>query len=1142
MTEPFSVSDRRAMNRTASGIYVGNPDAEMRRLRQANYVLPNSNVQARIEAKRVAETVSRGSLADVTNRATMSEMRKNAGGMGRTAANTQMALPKVRQPLSSLMDKGIPFNVQDPKELTELRRWCNSPQAPVWMGDYSFKPMGEIAVGDQVIGWDTYEGVWGSGRRELTKTTVLAVNRRIAPEVVRITFASGRTVECTPDHEWLRYYAPGADGRILNGPEKSQTARHASDYAPLQVGSIARSVVVPTEPLADTEKVKAASWLAGIIDGEGSVSKRTVRIVQSLKRNPDICARIDATLDLLGITHRRREVKRNDAARGTGVYGGDMIVWDFQRGGQQTGAARKNRQQIVNLLNWAKPTKFDIEWLDNSLLSKNFGEPDEVVSIKSLGPGEVISMQTSTGNYTAWGFASKNCRLFYSTHDLVPLLIDIYSKFPVVGLEFSSKDPKIEKFYEQMFMDDLNYSEFLPDGLGREYFMVGEVTSLAHFNESLGIWSSEEILNPDMVKVSKSLFVEQERVQLLVKELVEDLRSGPSGMPESDESPSERLERNFEYQQLVKHYPEVVKAAAQDDGLDMSDALVSRMVNKASWWDLRGTPHLLRSFRTLMMEESLNAAQDAVADRLYAPLILATMGIPDMGDGGGAWIPDQGQLDDLRDDMQSALAADFKLMVHNFGVNVTSVFGRESVPRFDTDYDRVDAKLLQAWGIGQALIAGGTSGGGAYASSALNREVCEQLMLSFQNKVKRHMRKRMEVIAEAQEHYDFELKGGVREPIYREIVQYNEETDEEEIVRVPKLLIPEIKFETLNLRDESTERAFISQLKQLGVPISDDTLAVNIQVDFEQELERQAEETVSKGLAQAQAMAKLQTMCDAEDLPYPAELAQHLQMTLQLRQMLAQTQEVEDQAKMMKQQIAQASPAGMMGLLPGTMAQPPQGGEDPQAAGDDGGAPQPQQPQQDPAALEMQTLQAADQDIEQAAQALIPGQQQPQQIAAAMHGPRARGPYAAPPGGVPDPQDAEAKPELPRNRTRPVESDEQRAQMPKEATAGERWSDRIHGGKSKFEAGPSSYGQSKRADENRVKRAVRRREALARGVRVEDLVHDPDFYATLNAGQYESQIQADWPEIQAGGGGESRKLLEEMLQQYEEVTGISPQW
>lgn len=798
----FSFSDRRSSN-----FYVGNPETEMRRLRQAGYTLPNSPVQARIEAKKVADTATRGSVTDSTNKALAAQMRRqkmssvrgSTTGMTRTASNVQMAMPKIRQPFSSLQDKGIPFNVQDPKELTELRRWC---------------------------------------------------------------------------------------------------------------------------------------------------------------------------------------------------------------------------------------------------------------------------------------------RLWYTTHDLVPLLIDIYSKFPVVGLEFQSTDKKIQEFYEQMFMQDLNYGEFLSEGLGREYFTVGEVTSLAHFNESLGIWSSEEILNPDMVRVSKSLFVQEERVQLMVKELVENLRSGPNGGGESEETPSERMERTWEYQQLVKHYPEIVKAAAQDDGLDISDALVSRLVNKAAFWDLRGTPHLLRSFRTLMMEESLNAAQDAVADRLYAPLILATMGIENMGDGE-PWIPDQGELDDLRDDMQNALAADFKLLVHNFGVNVQSVFGREAVPRFDQDYDRIDAKLLQAWGIGQALIAGGSGAGGTYASSALNREVCEQLMLTFQKKVLRHMQKRAEVIAEAQEHYDYELKGGLRVPIYREIVQYNEETGEEEIVRVPKLLLPEIKFATLNLRDEAQERQFIAQLKSMGVPVSDGTLAVNIPIEFSRELEMQAEETVSKGLAKAQAMEKLQKLCDAQGLPYPDDLVASLSATLQLRQGLAQTEMVEGQAEMQEQQIKQMSPAGQMGLLPGVSPPPP-----PEEEG---------------------------------------GQQK-----AAATGPHGEGPKSSGPGGVEDA--SETVTELPRNRQRPVESDEQRGAMPKGAKVSTLRTNRPL---TKFEKGPSSYGKARTADAKRVEKAIRRR---ASGVSVGDIVEDPEAYAITGMAGYESQIRADWPEIQAGGAPESRKLLQELVEQYEEATGVRPRW
>lgn len=760
------------------------------------------------------------------------------------------------------------------------------------------------------------------------------------------------------------------------------------------------------------------------------------------------------------------------------------------------------------------------------------------------------------------------CRIFYATHSLVPLLVDIYSTFPVQGLEFKSKDPKIDEFYTSMFMDELNYEDFLPNGLMREYYTVGEVNAFAHFNEELGTWGSEEILDPDTLRVSNSLFVEEERVQWLVKDLVDSLREASDP---TTESPSERLERQYQYQMLIRHYPSIVKAAMQDDGLDMSNALVSRMVNKATWTDTRGTPVMLRCFRTLMLEESLHAAEDAVCDRLYAPMILATLGIENLGDGH-PWIPDQAALDELRDDIQAAISGDFKVITHNMGLQITSVFGRESVPNLSNDYDRCSANIMQSFGIGQSLIMGGTGGGGTYASSAINREVCEQLMKNSQDKAKWHLKKRMEIIAEAQEHYDYELKGGVRKPIYREVEEYNEETGEKEIVRVPKLLIPEPQFATLNLRDEATERAFITQLKQLGVPISDGFLALNVQVDFTQELEKQAEESYAKGLAQAQAMDKLQKRLDADGLPYPAELVQFLSATLTLRQQLAQTETLDTQNKMMDQQMAQASPAGQLGLLPGTTMQPLAGAGMMQALG------------ADPTAAGLPPGQGGDVDPEAAAesaQGLQDGaMSQPEvmtgeqpvggmQMAASFHGPRMNGPAMAPPGGAaPDPLPESPGgdvTEVARNRSmnRPEESDEQRGSMPKvsrvvmvtEANIKDiqdiTENPKIEVGQQvvlerdpmAVEVGPSSLRHSHRVSRDRVKKAVRRREILAMGnPSVAELVMDPDFWFTVQMAQFEGQIMADWPEIQAGGAPESRKILDEALEQYEDITGTEPQW
>lgn len=1113
-------------------------------------------------------------------------------------------------------------------------------------------------------------------------------------------------------------------------------------------------------------------------------------------------------------------------------------------------------------------------------------------------------------------------RLFYATHDLVPLLIDIYSKFPVVGLEMDSKDPLIKRFYEDMFLNELNYLEFLPDQLGREYFTVGEVTSLAHFNESLGVWSSEEILNPDMLRVSRSLFVQRDRVQLLVKEMVENLRQGPDGgggLGSNDETPSERLQRNKEYcctpetkvltadlrwvpvkslvvgdpimgfdeyarpgkkkrewvptrvtatkvitgntyrivtdgssvectdqhrwlsmpqnrwkalpidttrdeefypsyewrgkqvvrtkpwvrrpchhcgipmelrpsaaavtkfcsktcsntvknrsyssgknsgrlmwlradevrpgdkimflgkwdvddsrdagwmggfldgegslgscditfsqnvgpvldralaildaykfsyslregkphantgrvcsavringgwpetlralsifrpvrllqalpgkihgkeisgdwvtvtevshvgdqdvialatssqtliaegmfshnTDLVRYYPEIIQAASQNDGLDISDALVSRIVNRSTPWARRGTPHLLRSFRTLMTEESLMAAQDAVADRLYSPLVLATLGIEDMGDGE-PWIPDQSELDDARDDLQAALAADFRLMVHNFGLKVENVFGRESVPNLDADFERVQVKLLQAWGIGEALISGGT--GGAYASSALNREFVTQIMTGFQNSLKRHIIKRAEVIAEAQGHYDYDLKGGVRVPLYREIVEVDPDTGEEHIRKVPKLLIPEIRFSTLNLRDEAQERAFISQLKAMGVPVSDKTLAVNIDMQFDQELERQAEESVAKLMATAQAMKKVQDLCDAQNLPYPPELAQHLMSTLQLRQGKTQTElaeaqavageaqaglqadQIEMQKVMLEQQMAGAGlppggaadpfvqgapqpPGGMM-MGPDPMPPGPEQAMEEEGFGEQIGAGPDGEPVEGPTHGPNITSPSAD-----GPSAPGPGNPSAGYYALAFRREATginsvNGPHGSPPAGSP-PQ-ASAGPELPpgvpepteipRNRQRPVESDSMRQNTPKQVGArrkrtrrGEEQAERRL---SRFETGPSSYGKSLTASEDQVEDQVRRLEvvanwdfSVARHPKVADLVMNPKFYRALHAQTYSGQLQADWPEILAahpdaptGKAADSHRILQDLLAQFYEIFGVEPEW
>ncbi len=42
-------------------------------------------------------------------------------------------------------------------------------------------------------------------------------------------------------------------------------------------------------------------------------------------------------------------------------------------------------------------------------------------------------------------------RLYYATHYLVPILIDIFTRFPLVGMELESPDQKLTAIYEDIF-------------------------------------------------------------------------------------------------------------------------------------------------------------------------------------------------------------------------------------------------------------------------------------------------------------------------------------------------------------------------------------------------------------------------------------------------------------------------------------------------------------------------------------------------------------------------------------------------------------------------------------------------------------------------------------------------------------------
>lgn len=1181
-------------------------------------------------------------------------MRALASG----GTDISLATARSRDPMFYWRANNVPYDVADPKELTKIRDLCNTPEAPIWMGDYSFKTIGEVVAGDEVIGWEWYETGRGKKSR-LVRTRVLATQRRIAPEIVRITMESGRVIRCTPDHQWANpLYSPSglsgaqyqANSRARKrgcpipyppGSPRQETGRTKWDaeYAPAEVGRALRHVIDPTPELASEKERLIGAWLGGLYDGEGSWDG----LAQDVTVNPEVRQRIKDSLDFLGIPYHASD----DDGRRT-----IRISAPGEHGYYAKGNVK--RQHLVNFLNWSGATRSRnklAQW-DRMLLTSNFGQQDRVVSIESEGPGEVVSMQTETGNYTAWGYASKNCRVLYLTQPVIASAIDIFSRYPLAGAElrclagetsvitshgrkpiaslvdevhevlttggmwvpakFSSygvqrlmrvtmvrngrvrevyatpehrwfvdelegpgrglrgemnhrakltwekvecirdahahgatqvalaheygvsqpligqivrgtawanperrvqrktpvrrermttelrvgdrltsawprweiattdpssfgvvhgmvfgdgalksdgngsyidlygekdaqmlpffplaktssygleeganveairvydlpsffktlpsldesvpylygflsgwfaadghvtrrkgecvlwsadrenieyarticdrlgivtyapyrgvrkkgnvikgrlvqssrsmwglpldprclkenffhiahhrnawldhprqrdrscwsvlaveetdrveevycavvpgteafaledhlltgncKDDSLTEFYTDHFFDDLNYEdEFFVDFL-RECWLVGEAFPMGSFDEDLGVWEDDEFINPNDVDVIRSPFMKEPRFEMKLPMTLRKILQ--------DRKPV------WEYNALIRSYPELQHFLTEDVRMPVSNMLMRHERFKGDTFHPRGIPILMRAFRAVIQEEMLNAAQDAIADRLYTPLILVKLGASatDLGTQN-PWIPTQDDILEFEEAMDAALAADFRVLTHHFGVKIESFFGRENMPNFDNDFSRLTDRQLMAFGMSRTMLAGGQTGE-TYAADAINRDLVSQLLTLGQKWCKRHFKQRASIVAEAQGHFDYEIRGGKKYPLMEEV----KEVDEDGTVRIveqPKLLVPELHFKSMNMADERELRQFVEAARAEGVPISMRTRLVNVPVDLDEEIEISAQEQVDQALEAQRVRKRTYEALRAERLPIPEDL------------------------------------------------------------------------------------------------------------------------------------------------------------------------------------------------------------------------------------------------------------------------------
>ena len=253
---------------------------------------------------------------------------------------------------------------------------CTPKETPILMSDWSYKKISEINVGDEVIGFTREIGQGTSGK--LINVKVQNVFSKKS-KVCDLKMKSGRTVRCTTDHRWYT-------GR---GPTEKEP--HRKMYESAKIGKKLMFITDPNFECSEQDK-KNWAYLAGIVDGEGSVKRGVVDISQSLTVNSLICEKIERTVKELNLTYSRQIIEREK-------YTPQLRI--------VISKAKEVYPKLMNIGDSAKRNQM-IEMIMNHS-SKYIRERDEILDIKeSENEEDVYAIETESGNYVAWGYASSN--------------------------------------------------------------------------------------------------------------------------------------------------------------------------------------------------------------------------------------------------------------------------------------------------------------------------------------------------------------------------------------------------------------------------------------------------------------------------------------------------------------------------------------------------------------------------------------------------------------------------------------------------------------------------------------------------------------------------------------------------------------
>ena len=314
--------------------------------------------------------------------------------------------------IASLTD-GVP-------RTTNVEYYCLGVGERILTADLHWIPSGDITTDERLLAFDEHPRLRGSEtslpRRRWQLGAVLRSEPAFA-ECVRVILDDGTDVVCTTDHQWLvtgskhgREWAPAETllvGRVPHGPKPSDP----------------RSVVLkPVEPWAPLTTWRAG-WLAGLLDGEGTITMRA-----------------GGGGSRMGLSQRPGAVL-SAAMVALDEYGFRYGLQTNRTSGVQTIDILGGLTEHLRLLGTIRPTRllrdFQTKWHPRLVKAAR----RRVVAVERVGRQEIQQITTSTGTYIGEGCMMHNCgivrgkaRLRRAIFAANQILTDAYTEEPLEAL------------------------------------------------------------------------------------------------------------------------------------------------------------------------------------------------------------------------------------------------------------------------------------------------------------------------------------------------------------------------------------------------------------------------------------------------------------------------------------------------------------------------------------------------------------------------------------------------------------------------------------------------------------------------------------------------------------------------------------